>query len=578
MKFRLLLAALAAISTVNTLPAQNVGPVSSAVIGDRTVYTTGQVVLDLMNFFTDPDANFDVRMTTTSGDIDLDLFESATPRTVENFLKYVDERRYFRQDPVISALAPSFVHRSVPNFIIQGGGFIATRQSSAQPNRVTPTAVDGMPPIPNEPGVSNTRGTIAMAKLATDPNSATSQWFINLANNGGTPPNGLDFQNGGFTAFGQVVNNGMTVADAIAGLPRYNFGGAFTELPLYNPPNGNLKFVDMVTLPQIRRPLSFTASDNNSAVVDARISGTKLILQGLAAGSAPVTVTATDLNGAQTMQVFNANVQVGPPRFANISTRAEVGTGDNVLIGGFILGGSTTPRRLLIRGLGPALAAAGLSGTLVNPTLELRNGSGGLIDSNDDWGFSKDEQAIIDSGLAPGNAAESAIVATLPSSNAGTNYTALMRGASNGTGLGLIEIYDLDASPGPRLLNISTRGLVGEGDKVMIGGLIVSGSSSQKIILRGLGPTLAAAGVSGTLSDPFLQLRDGQGNVLESNDDWGNSPDAAELTTSGFAPGNAKEAAFINVRPPGQYTFILSGAGNAPTGVALVEAYAADND
>jgi cyclophilin family peptidyl-prolyl cis-trans isomerase len=153
-----------------------------------------------------------VEIETDLGTIEINLYDNATPATVSNFLSYVNS----------GAFTDSILHRSIPGFVIQGGGYIT--DINAQVSNITTS-----PAVTNEPVYSNVRGTIAMAKLGEDPNSATSQWFINLANNASN----LDVQNGGFTVFGEVTA-GMNVIDDIAALPRYNFGSAFTDLPLQN--------------------------------------------------------------------------------------------------------------------------------------------------------------------------------------------------------------------------------------------------------------------------------------------------------------------------------------------------------
>src|SRR5262249_47862851 len=182
------------------------------------------------------------------------------PITVANFLNYVNSGRYFATDPTTHMLASSFVHRSVPSFVVQGGGFVGTADP-AHPNNAFPSPVPAFSPIQNEPGISNKLGTIAMAKADGQPNSATSQWFINLANNGG-PPSNLDTQNGGFTVFGHVTGNGMTTVNAIAAVPRFNFGAPFDSLPLRNYINGNpIKIANLVSVSAIAiiPPLAFTA-------------------------------------------------------------------------------------------------------------------------------------------------------------------------------------------------------------------------------------------------------------------------------------------------------------------------------
>src|SRR5438046_177498 len=172
---------------------------------------------------------------------------------------------------------------------------------------------------------------------------------------------------------------------------------------------------------------------------------------------------------------------------ANISTRALVQTGNNVLIGGFIISG-TGPKKLVMRALGPTLSRFGVPGVLQNSTLELHNAAGALLSFNDNWGDAPNKQQIIDAHLAPPNAAEPAILATLDPGN----YTAVVRGANNTTGVALVEGYDIDAGTSSKLENISTRGLVQTGDNVMIAGVIVGGSGGrQEVIVRALGPTLS---------------------------------------------------------------------------------------
>jgi peptidyl-prolyl cis-trans isomerase A (cyclophilin A) len=206
-----------------TATAQNTPPVVTSQIANFTEYAGAAArSIDLTTAFADTDVSAAVRLTTVLGPVDLALFGQQKPITVTNFLNYVNQGRYFKVDPTNGQLASSFIHRSVAGFIIQGGGYLGT-VDPAHPANAQATAVLVFPSIQNEPGISNTRGTIAMAKIAGQPNSATCEWFINLADNGG-PPNNLDTQNGGFAVFGRVVNNSMTVADAIAAVPQSDNG------------------------------------------------------------------------------------------------------------------------------------------------------------------------------------------------------------------------------------------------------------------------------------------------------------------------------------------------------------------
>jgi hypothetical protein len=235
-----------------------------------------------------------------------------------------------------------------------------------------------------------------------------------------------------------------------------------------------------------------------------------------------------------------------------------------VLIGGFIVTG-TTPKKLIVRAIGPSL---GLPGQLGNPTLELRNSAGALVDQNDDWQVSNsNKQAIIDAGLAPANDLESALMATLPAN--GAAYTAIVRGANNTTGIGVVEIYDVDPFGNAKLANISSRGLVQNGNNVLIAGMIVVGQATQDVVVRAIGPSLT---IAGKLTDPALELHDGNGNLLEANDDWTLSNNQVAISGTGLAPANSKESAIIRTLVPGNYTAIVKGSGGA-TGIAVVEAY-----
>ena len=555
--------------------AQNLNPVVATPLPDITVYAGAPArSIDLSGPIRDADQSPIVRLISPYGPIDFALYERQKPITTTNFLRYVDDGRYFTTDPATQQQAASFIHRSVPDFVIQGGGFIATSNPSSPPDRLQPTQVAAYPAIQNEPGISNKRGTVAMAKLGDNPNSATSQWFINLADNSAN----LDAQNGGFTVFARVVGNGMDVADRIANLPTYNFGGAFGQLPLrdYNGIDA-VKTFNAVSFPAIGRfgsvptPLTYSATSTDPAVVDVKVSGNNLLVTGKLNGDAQVTVTGTDIDGATVSDTFNVQVSDAPGRLVNISTRLQVRTDDEVLIGGFIMRGDA-PKRVLVRAIGPSLSTQGIEGVLADPQLELYDSGGNLLAANDSWADAN-KQAIIDTGIAPKASKEAAILATLPSNSTGLGYTAIVRGAGNTTGIAVVEVYDLDSGPGSTLLNIATRGRVGNSDeRVMIGGFFLGGTESKRILVRALGPSLANAGVTGTLPDPRLELVDANGSSLQSNNDWQTSGQSSEIQQSGLAPTNAKEAALIRTLNAGSYTAIVRGAGDT-TGVASVEIY-----
>jgi probable HAF family extracellular repeat protein len=254
-----------------------------------------------------------------------------------------------------------------------------------------------------------------------------------------------------------------------------------------------------------------------------------------------------------------------PAKLANISTRVRVLPGDNALIGGFIITG-TEPKKVIIRGLGPSLAGA-VDSALADPTIELHQGNV-VLAQNDNW---RDTQAteILATTIPPANDLESAIVRTL---DPGT-YTAILRDRGETSGTGLIEVYDLGLAGSSTLANISTRGLVGTGDNVMIGGLIVSGDSGQtdQVIVRAIGPSLSDFGVPDALQDPTLELHDGNGALIGFNDNW-RSDHEIEIIATSFPPSRNAESAIISTLAPGNYTAIVRGV-NASTGVGLVEVY-----
>ena len=255
---------------------------------------------------------------------------------------------------------------------------------------------------------------------------------------------------------------------------------------------------------------------------------------------------------------------------ANISTRMRVGANDNVLIGGFIIKG-TQPKTLILRAIGPSLAAMGVANTLADPVLELHDSTGGIIASNDDWADTQGSQ-LLATGIAPTNQYESAMIVTL----APGNYTAVVSGFGGGQGVGLVEVYEYDSNA-TRLVNISTRGRVETGDGAMIGGLIVQGGAVKRVIIRALGPSLSSGGnpIAGALADPILELRDGSGTLLAVNDDWGNSPQAADIVATTVPPKNNLESAIIATLGSGNYTAIVRGTNNT-AGVGLVEVFDLD--
>jgi len=260
----------------------------------------------------------------------------------------------------------------------------------------------------------------------------------------------------------------------------------------------------------------------------------------------------------------------GASHLANISTRMKVGTGQNVLIGGFIIRG-TQSKTLILRAIGPSLAAAGVTNVLADPVLEVHDSAGNVVAINDDWRDGEMASQIQQSGIAPSDPLESALLVTL----APGSYTAIVSGNGNTGGNGLVEAYEMDANT-TRLVNISTRGRIGTANEPMIGGLITQGGT-KKVIIRALGPSLGTGvnAITGALADPTLELRDASGNLLAYNDDWGQSSQVAEILASTIPPVNPLESAIVATLSAGNYTAIVRSVDGS-AGVALVEVYDLD--
>lgn len=289
-------------------------------------------------------------------------------------------------------------------------------------------------------------------------------------------------------------------------------------------------------------------------------------------GTTKVTAEATDSSGESIKCTFNVTVTAGPPppppgsstKLANISTRLRVGTDENVLIGGFIVTGGEA-KRLMVRAIGPSLS---LEDRLANPFLQLYNAAGVLLGENDNWKDAPNQQEISDTMIAPADDLESAVLTTVDPGA----YTAIVSGVNGGTGLGVVEAYDLALNANSELGNIATRGLVQTGDDVLIGGFIVVGPDQQKLLVRAMGTSLQFAN---KLADPSLELYNSDGDLVAANDNW-RSEQEGDIAATGIPPNEDAEAAVLRTVAPGAYTAIVRGA-NETTGVAVVEVYALDN-
>ena len=441
-------------------------------------------------------------------------------------------------------------------------------------------------------------GALALAIALASSGANATQLLVppgaNLSLNGG----GAAFQCGtlnvqGTMALGSAVHGiAGDVTIAAGGLllgesAVLNVGGNWTNAGTFTAGSGTVNFADGCSVPTATlsgvttfNNMSFTSATGRSFVVPIGASVNIAGALTVAGVGTPISILSADPSQPAFVTVLptgtlsrnntnlGTNAYLYPPnpaRLANISTRMQVLTGENVMIGGFVVGG-LQPKQVVIRARGPSLLAAGIAGPLPNPVLQVFSGPT-VIAANDDWGTAANAAAIAASGFAPSNASESAVLMTL---NPGA-YTAIVSGFAGSTGVGIVEVFELDQIHAP-LINIATRGQVLTGDNVMIAGFIVQGDSPQTVIVRARGPSLAAAGIAGPLANPFLQVFAGA-SLIGANDDWGAGLDAGVIQAAGLAPSNALESALRLTLTPGAYTVIVSGNGGG-TGVGLVEVFA----
>ncbi len=340
----------------------------------------------------------------------------------------------------------------------------------------------------------------------------------------------------------------------------------FNKAQLFDSYRGNLQFnsqgkcncdIQRVFLHELGHALGLNHPDSAGQNVDA-------IMNSVVGNFSQL--TADDEAGIQVL--YGAPTPTTSGRLVNISTRMRVGAGNEVLIGGFIIQGDVV-KTVILRAIGPSLSNSGLTGALQDPQMELYDSAGTLLENNDNWQQSLDMSEIIDSGLAPSDPREAAIFARL----APGNYTAIISGVNGTTGIGLVENYTLDTNAS-HAANISTRGRVGVGNEVLIGGFIVGGDTTKRILVRAIGPSLGGNGFS-VLTDPVVELHGSDGPLIALNDDWATGAQRGEIAATGLQPGNSLESALIVTIPSGNYTAIVRGADGG-AGIGLVEIYDLD--
>lgn len=381
-------------------------------------------------------------------------------------------------------------------------------------------------------------------------------------------------------AWGSLVGHVLAIGGDVTGGSVFGGGQqAFDSVEIYDP--GTDQFSSFGTMTVARQNHSATELNDGRILIAGGVgrpfvSATGELLDGpTPSPTPPPTPTPSPTSTISPSPSPSPSATPAESKPLNISTRGDAQTGDRVLIGGFILTGGTESKSVIIRAIGPSLASNNppVAGALVDPVLELHKSDGSVI-TNDNW---RDTQptAIEASGLAPTNDLESAIIATLvpvdPAVPGSGIYTAIVYGKDNGTGIGLVEVYDLDdPNAATYLANISTRGYVQTGDKAMIGGFIIgAGAVTGDVVVRAIGPSLT--GVTDALQDPTLSLYNAQGLVVGLNDDW-QTPSGSEVEATGLAPSDPRESAILASLPPGAYTALVEGKGGS-LGIGLVEVY-----
>ncbi len=615
-----------------------------------------------------------VRFDMTFGKVDIEVLEDLAPQNAANFLALTRAGYY---DNTIIHRAVDFSDEDFYSNIVQGGEFS---------NVDDPQPIEDFGNVPLEISIPNARGTIAMARIGGQPNSANTSWFFNVNDNSEI----LGVENdGGYSVFGKVVGSGMKVLDQIALIDYFQYNLTFQSIPLRFYSGGVFttnNFVKVFTVKDIpvypssnddEAVLTFSATSSNAAVVSVAVEGSTLTLTPGVAGDATVTVAAetssgdriegsftfssgglvisaqpedqsvavggsatlsvtapaasgtntyqwyfyrsgmsgpqaiagatgatyTDNNvqnadmGAYFVRVTNGDTTLeseaalltttgGSSRLANLSTRGRIAAGGE-LTPGFVLGGSGA-KQLLVRAVGPTLMEDfGQTGYITNPSFEvIPQGSATVVETSDDWGSQSNAAEIrtVSSSLGAfplvEGGADAALLKSLPLPNAANSngYSVRVKNLTAGeAGLAIAEVYDPDLNSPQRLVNVSALGFSGTGADALTPGFVISGTGAKTMLIRVVGPSLEAYGVTGRMADPRLRVVPlGQSFTVASNDNWSGTAElkAAFASTGAFqfSADNSLDAAVLVRLPPGGYSVVVAGA-NGGTGNVIVEAY-----
>ncbi|MBP7142190.1 MAG: peptidylprolyl isomerase [Opitutaceae bacterium] len=570
-----------------------VSPTTSAAFEPlAAIPSGGTVTIDLKSHFSVSEVPSQqlVRFVTTNGTIVVEMLADAAPLNVANFLGYVDSGTY--TNTVIHRTAV-FDRTTTTAAIVQGGGYKLPAPVLLPVQAQTPVAL--------EPVLPNTRGTLAAARLGSDVNSATSEWYFNVADNTRALGTIVNDDAGNevsvtpaYTVFGRVVA-GIDTVDSLANQSRMNIGSIFQDFPYrdyqFDRPMSAANTIVVSSVERIgvypgagAGLLEFVAQSSDPAIVAVTVSGSTLSLQpGARLGTAVIQVKAMVLGG-EVAASFNftvsANGSLGAVaadepgqgevrgHLSNLSVRSFAGPGDQTPIAGFTVAGSGGSP-FVLRGVGPSLASFGVPGVLADPLIELYDSRQVLLRSNDN--FSGNDDGRLVGAFALGGGAKDAVISTVLEPGA---YTLQVKGVGSTTGEALAEVYQASSTGASEMVNLSARASLQAG-QVLVGGFSLTGATGRTVLIRAAGPALSSLGLDGAAADPLLEVYRDSVRIGE-NDNWEGNPSIASacVRVGAFRLGDAasKDAALLIALEPGSYTAHVR-CSDGGTGTVLLEVY-----